>query len=91
MTTTLEAPVAAPARRRIPVWLAIIAASLPMFMATLDNLVVSTAIISHRKQRFVRTTPALVNPARRIERLRHSDSVTPDRTLGRLVSRVKTR
>jgi EmrB/QacA subfamily drug resistance transporter len=37
-----EAP-AAP-RRRIPVWLAIIAASLPMFMATLDNLVVTNAL-----------------------------------------------
>jgi EmrB/QacA subfamily drug resistance transporter len=31
-------------RRRIPVWLAIIAASLPMFMATLDNLVVTSAL-----------------------------------------------
>jgi EmrB/QacA subfamily drug resistance transporter len=30
--------------RRIPVWLAIIAASLPMFMATLDNLVVTSAL-----------------------------------------------
>ncbi|MCU1413511.1 MAG: transporter [Microbacteriaceae bacterium] len=40
--TLAEAP-AAP-RRRIPVWLAIIAASLPMFMATLDNLVVTNAL-----------------------------------------------
>ena len=32
------------ATRRIPVWLAILAASLPMFMATLDNLVVTSAL-----------------------------------------------
>ncbi|MCU1513105.1 MAG: transporter, partial [Microbacteriaceae bacterium] len=31
-------------RRRIPIWLAIIAASLPMFMATLDNLVMTSAL-----------------------------------------------
>ena len=31
-------------KRRIPVWLAIVAASLPMFMATLDNLVVTNAL-----------------------------------------------
>jgi MFS family permease len=30
--------------RRGPVWLAIVAASLPMFMATLDNLVVTSAL-----------------------------------------------
>ncbi|WP_374007236.1 DHA2 family efflux MFS transporter permease subunit [Leifsonia sp. LS-T14] len=30
--------------RTIPVWLAIVAASLPMFMATLDNLVVTSAL-----------------------------------------------
>ncbi|WEK62649.1 MAG: DHA2 family efflux MFS transporter permease subunit [Candidatus Microbacterium colombiense] len=30
--------------RRVPVWLAIVAASLPMFMATLDNLVVTGAL-----------------------------------------------
>jgi EmrB/QacA subfamily drug resistance transporter len=30
--------------RRIPVWLALVAASLPMFMATLDNLVVTSAL-----------------------------------------------
>ena len=30
--------------RRTPVWLAIVAASLPMFMATLDNLVMTTAL-----------------------------------------------
>ncbi len=39
------APVAAPARtRRAPVWLAVVAASLPMFMATLDNLVMTSAL-----------------------------------------------
>ncbi|CAN5183076.1 MFS transporter [soil metagenome] len=48
MTTTLEAPVSAPARRRIPIWLAIVAASLPMFMATLDNLVMTNALPSIR-------------------------------------------
>jgi EmrB/QacA subfamily drug resistance transporter len=31
-------------RRNIPVWLAIVAASLPMFMATLDNLVMTSAL-----------------------------------------------
>ena len=30
--------------RRVPVWLAIVAASLPMFMATLDNLVMTSAL-----------------------------------------------
>lgn len=48
MTAVVEAPPAeqAPARatRRIPPWLAILAASLPMFMATLDNLVMTTAL-----------------------------------------------
>uniref|UniRef100_UPI00263BC5C7 DHA2 family efflux MFS transporter permease subunit n=1 Tax=Leifsonia williamsii TaxID=3035919 RepID=UPI00263BC5C7 len=43
MTASLAEPPAA-ARRRIPVWLAIVAASLPMFMATLDNLVVTSAL-----------------------------------------------
>ncbi|WP_069771625.1 MFS transporter [Streptomyces sp. LUP30] len=33
-----------PERRRIPLWLAIVAASVPMFMVALDNLVVSTAL-----------------------------------------------
>jgi EmrB/QacA subfamily drug resistance transporter len=45
--TTIEpalAEVSVAPRRRIPVWLAIIAASLPMFMATLDNLVVTNAL-----------------------------------------------
>ncbi|WP_378145659.1 DHA2 family efflux MFS transporter permease subunit [Cnuibacter sp. UC19_7] len=31
-------------RRRVPVWLAIVAASIPTFMATLDNLVVTSAL-----------------------------------------------
>ncbi|BDZ51914.1 MFS transporter [Frondihabitans sucicola] len=36
--------------RRIPVWLAMVAASLPMFMATLDNLVVTSALpVIHEK------------------------------------------
>src|SRR3954470_18900511 len=30
--------------RRVPVWLALVAASLPMFMATLDNLVMTSAL-----------------------------------------------
>lgn len=47
--TTLEAPReadldAAPRSRRVPVWLAIVATSLPMFMATLDNLVMTSAL-----------------------------------------------
>ena len=49
MTSTLDAPVVtAKPRRRIPIWLAIIAASLPMFMATLDNLVMTNALPSIR-------------------------------------------
>jgi EmrB/QacA subfamily drug resistance transporter len=41
----MSAPLArGSAARRIPVWLAIVAASLPMFMATLDNLVVTSAL-----------------------------------------------
>jgi EmrB/QacA subfamily drug resistance transporter len=31
-------------RRRVPLWVAIVAASLPMFMATLDNLVLTSAL-----------------------------------------------
>ncbi|RYJ06399.1 MAG: MFS transporter, partial [Actinomycetales bacterium] len=31
-------------RPRVPVWVAILAASLPMFMATLDNLVMTSAL-----------------------------------------------
>ena len=48
--TTLDQPrVAGPdqpavRRRHIPVWVAIVAASLPMFMATLDNLVMTSAL-----------------------------------------------
>ncbi len=30
--------------RRVPIWLAVLAAGVPMFMATLDNLVVTTAL-----------------------------------------------
>ena len=49
MTSTLEAPaLTAKPRRHIPIWLAIIAASLPMFMATLDNLVMTNALPSIR-------------------------------------------
>ena len=33
-----------PPTRHVPLWLAIVAASLPMFMATLDNLVVTSAL-----------------------------------------------
>lgn len=48
--TTLDTPrevvaePAAPRSRRVPVWVAIVAASLPMFMATLDNLVMTSAL-----------------------------------------------
>src|SRR3954470_18508564 len=44
--TVLDVPVvdAPPARRRAPIWLAVVAASLPMFMATLDNLVMTSAL-----------------------------------------------
>ncbi|MBX3098068.1 MAG: DHA2 family efflux MFS transporter permease subunit [Salinibacterium sp.] len=46
MSQLLENPtVATPsARRAVPIWLAIIAASLPMFMSTLDNLVMTNAL-----------------------------------------------
>jgi EmrB/QacA subfamily drug resistance transporter len=50
MTTTVSAPglgavpPGAARRRRTPVWVAVVAASLPMFMATLDNLVMTTAL-----------------------------------------------
>ncbi len=53
MTVTETSPVSiveadAP-RRRIPVWLAIVAASIPMFMASLDNLVMTNALpVIHR-------------------------------------------
>ena len=50
---TTAAPVAVdphpPVRRRgaaaaVPIWLAVVATSLPMFMATLDNLVMTSAL-----------------------------------------------
>ncbi|WP_086770016.1 MFS transporter [Streptomyces bobili] len=43
---TLDEAPAAPAveRRRVPLWLAVVACSVPMFMVALDNLVVSTAL-----------------------------------------------
>jgi EmrB/QacA subfamily drug resistance transporter len=48
MTVTETSPAADVAsvapRRRIPVWLAIVAASIPMFMASLDNLVMTNAL-----------------------------------------------
>jgi EmrB/QacA subfamily drug resistance transporter len=46
MTQTLapQAPLSATTRRSIPIWLAIVAASLPMFMSTLDNLVMTNAL-----------------------------------------------
>src|SRR3954467_4613986 len=34
----------APPRRHVPIWLAVLAVSLPMFMATLDNLVMTSAL-----------------------------------------------
>jgi EmrB/QacA subfamily drug resistance transporter len=42
----LDDPPVAPARERrsVPLWLAIVACSVPMFMVALDNLVVSTAL-----------------------------------------------
>jgi len=43
MSTVSPAP-ADTRRLRVPVWLAVVAASLPMFMATLDNLVVTSAL-----------------------------------------------
>jgi EmrB/QacA subfamily drug resistance transporter len=46
-STTIDRPTGdAPAPRRpgVPLWLVIVATSLPMFMATLDNLVMTTAL-----------------------------------------------
>lgn len=43
MALTLESPTRRTVRRA-PLWLAVLAASLPMFMATLDNLVMTTAL-----------------------------------------------
>ncbi|WP_104163297.1 DHA2 family efflux MFS transporter permease subunit [Cryobacterium sp. N22] len=42
--TTASSPPAGGRLNRVPVWLAVVAASLPMFMATLDNLVVTSAL-----------------------------------------------
>jgi MFS family permease len=42
-TSPTQAPAAA-RRRTVPIWLAILAASLPMFMASLDNLVMTNAL-----------------------------------------------
>ncbi|MCX5521959.1 MFS transporter [Streptomyces bobili] len=44
--STLDEAPAVPAaeRRRVPLWLAVVACSVPMFMVALDNLVVSTAL-----------------------------------------------
>jgi EmrB/QacA subfamily drug resistance transporter len=42
--TSRTADVTGAPRRRIPVWLAIVAASIPMFMASLDNLVMTNAL-----------------------------------------------
>ena len=50
MTTVVESPASLPdaplarSGRRIPVWLAIVAASVPIFIATLDNLVMTNAL-----------------------------------------------
>ncbi|AQA24420.1 H+ antiporter-2 family protein [Rhodococcus sp. MTM3W5.2] len=40
----IESPPRIRAGRRVPIWLAMLAASLPMFMATLDNLVMTSAL-----------------------------------------------
>ena len=48
MTVLTDAPALPTVRRPTPLWLAIIAASLPMFMATLDNLVMTNALPSIR-------------------------------------------
>ncbi|MGL4339018.1 MAG: DHA2 family efflux MFS transporter permease subunit [Rhodoglobus sp.] len=39
-----EAPAPEVPRKRVPIWLALVAASLPMFMSTLDNLVMNNAL-----------------------------------------------
>jgi EmrB/QacA subfamily drug resistance transporter len=49
MSTTLDVRAAAPEvttprSRRVPLWLTLVAVSLPMFMATLDNLVMTSAL-----------------------------------------------
>ena len=42
--TAPPGPAGSRRRRTVPVWLALLAASLPMFMATLDNLVMTSAL-----------------------------------------------
>ncbi|MFD7169999.1 MFS transporter [Streptomyces violascens] len=44
LNSSSEAPVADTGRRTVPLWLTIVACSVPMFMVALDNLVVSTAL-----------------------------------------------
>ena len=50
MTTVIESPASVsdssrtPTGRRVPVWLAIVATSVPIFIATLDNLVMTNAL-----------------------------------------------
>lgn len=49
VTEAIPSTVAGRPRRRIPVWLAILAASIPMFMASLDNLIMTNALpVIHR-------------------------------------------
>ena len=48
------------ARAPRPVWLAVVAASLPMFMATLDNLVMTSALPVVRADLGVDGRPAVV-------------------------------
>ncbi|WP_300681561.1 MFS transporter [Nocardioides sp.] len=43
-TLTTSSPSPTTTERRFPLWLVIVAVSLPMFMATLDNLVMTTAL-----------------------------------------------
>jgi EmrB/QacA subfamily drug resistance transporter len=44
VSTTLEAAVGRSTRRPSPLWLVLVATALPMFMATLDNLVMTNAL-----------------------------------------------
>lgn len=44
MSTVLEAPVGSRTRRPSPLWLVLLATALPMFMANLDNLVMTNAL-----------------------------------------------
>ncbi|MGZ5401365.1 MAG: hypothetical protein ACXWDM_15250, partial [Nocardioides sp.] len=43
-TPSQPLPSTPPRSRRAPVWLVLVATSVPMFMATLDNLVMTTAL-----------------------------------------------